>query len=65
VALFNGLGSLEIRAVTDAADKDAPPKFDENLPIAMANFANLLRSSLDRQLSSPRANTLMRSPRTV
>jgi adenosylhomocysteine nucleosidase len=41
-ALFNGLGSLEIRAVTDAADKEAPQRFDENLPIAMANLANLL-----------------------
>jgi adenosylhomocysteine nucleosidase len=47
-AIFNGLGSLEIRAVTDAADKKAPQKFDENLPIAMANLASLLRSWLDR-----------------
>lgn len=46
-ALFNGIGSLEIRAVTDAADKEAPQKFDENLPIAMANLATLLRSWLD------------------
>jgi adenosylhomocysteine nucleosidase len=42
-ALFNGIGSLEIRAVTDAADKEAPQRFDANLPIAMANLANLLR----------------------
>src|SRR5271169_3871332 len=46
-ALFNGIGSLEIRAVTDAADKEAPQKFDQNLPIAMANLANLLRSWLE------------------
>src|SRR5215468_4928043 len=42
-ALFNGIGSLEIRAVTDAADKEAPHRFDANLPIAMANLASLLR----------------------
>jgi adenosylhomocysteine nucleosidase len=42
-ALFNGIGSLEIRAVTDAADKEAPQRFDANLPTAMANLANLLR----------------------
>ena len=42
-AVFNGIGSLEIRAVTDAADKEAPQRFDANLPIAMANLASLLR----------------------
>ena len=42
-ALFSGIGSLEIRAVTDAADKEAPQRFDVNLPIAMANLASLLR----------------------
>jgi adenosylhomocysteine nucleosidase len=42
-ALFNGIGSLEIRAVTDAADKEAPQRFEANLTIAMANLANLLR----------------------
>ena len=42
-ALFNGIGSLEIRAVTDAADNEAPQRFDANLPIAMANLASLLR----------------------
>jgi len=42
-ALFNGIGSLEIRAVTDAADKEAPQPFEANLPIAMANLASLLR----------------------
>ena len=42
-ARFNGIGSLEIRAVTDAADKEAPQKFDQNLPIAMANLATLLQ----------------------
>jgi adenosylhomocysteine nucleosidase len=46
-ALFNGIGSLEIRAVTDAADKEAPQRFDANLPIAMANLANLLRLWLE------------------
>jgi adenosylhomocysteine nucleosidase len=42
-ALFNGIGSLEIRAVTDAADKEAPQRFEANLPTAMANLASLLR----------------------
>jgi adenosylhomocysteine nucleosidase len=46
-ALFNGIGSLEIRAVTDAADKKAPQRFDANLPIAMANLASLLRLWLE------------------
>jgi adenosylhomocysteine nucleosidase len=48
VACFNGIGSLEIRAVTDAADKEAPQLFDQNLPIAMANLANLIRTWLER-----------------
>jgi adenosylhomocysteine nucleosidase len=42
-ARFNGIGSLEIRAVTDAADKEAPQKFGQNLPIAIANLAALLQ----------------------
>jgi adenosylhomocysteine nucleosidase len=46
-ALFNGIGSLEIRAVTDAADKEAPQRFDANLPLAMANLASLLRLWLE------------------
>jgi adenosylhomocysteine nucleosidase len=46
-ALFNGIGSLEIRAVTDAADKEAPQRFDANLPIAMAKLASLLRLWLE------------------
>lgn len=46
-ALFNGIGSLEIRAVTDAADKEAPQQFDVSLPIAMSNLASLLRSWLE------------------
>jgi adenosylhomocysteine nucleosidase len=42
-ARFNGIGSIELRAITDAADKAAPKKFARNLPIAMANLAALLR----------------------
>lgn len=42
-ALFNGIGSLEIRGVTDAANKEAPQRFEANLPIAMTNLATLLR----------------------
>jgi adenosylhomocysteine nucleosidase len=46
-ALFNGIGLLEIRAVTDAADKEAFQRFDANLPISMANLASLLRLWLE------------------
>src|SRR5215472_10969691 len=54
VALFSGIGSLEIRAVTDAADKEAPQRFEANLPIAMANLARLLRLWLGKgQSRSP------------
>jgi adenosylhomocysteine nucleosidase len=42
-AMFNGIGSLEIRGMTDAADKEAPQQFGVNLPIAMTNLATLLR----------------------
>jgi adenosylhomocysteine nucleosidase len=45
-ALFNGIGSLEIRGVTDAANKEAPQRFEVNLPIAMTNLAALLRTWL-------------------
>src|SRR6516164_9407655 len=52
-ALFNGIGSLEIRAVTDAADKEAPQRFDANLPVAMANLASLLRLWLEYGRNRP------------
>jgi len=41
-ATFNGIGSLEIRGITDAADKEAPQDFARNLPIAMANVFRLI-----------------------
>ena len=41
-AAFSGLDSLEVRALTDPADKEAPQQFGANLPIAMANIATLL-----------------------
>jgi adenosylhomocysteine nucleosidase len=50
-ARFNGIGSLEIRGVTDAADKEAPQKFDQNLPIAMTNLATLLQLWLSKPSS--------------
>jgi len=46
-ALFNGIGSLEIRAATDAADEKAPQRFDVNLAVAMSNLANLMLSWLE------------------
>jgi len=41
-AKFNSLLYLEIRGITDSADKLAPADFDKNLSIAMENIANLL-----------------------
>ena len=41
-AAFNNIGSLEIRGITDAADKEAPQDFHDNLPTAMANLFRLL-----------------------
>jgi adenosylhomocysteine nucleosidase len=41
-AAFNDIGSLEIRGITDAADKEALQDFHQNLPIAMANLFRLL-----------------------
>ena len=41
-ATFNNIGSLEIRGITDAADKEASQDFHDNLPIAMANLFRLL-----------------------
>lgn len=41
-AAFSGLDSLEVRALTDPADKEAPQQFGANLPTAMANIATLL-----------------------
>src|SRR5229473_618471 len=41
-AIFNGIGSLEIRGITDAADKEAPQDFARNLPIAMGNVFRLI-----------------------
>jgi len=41
-AAFNDIGSLEIRGITDAADKEAPQDFHRNLPIVMGNLFRLL-----------------------
>jgi adenosylhomocysteine nucleosidase len=41
-AAFNDIGSLEIRGITDVADKEAPQDFRRNLPIAMGNVFRLL-----------------------
>jgi adenosylhomocysteine nucleosidase len=46
-AAFNGIGSVELRAVTDAADKEAPQDFAAQLPVAMHNLAVLLRAFLE------------------
>ena len=41
------VGGLLREAVTDAADEEAPQRFDANLPIAKANLASLLRLWLE------------------
>ena len=46
-AAFNGIGSVELRAVTDAADKEAPRDFAAQLPIAIHNLAVLLTAFLE------------------
>jgi adenosylhomocysteine nucleosidase len=43
-AALNGIGSLEIRGVTDAADNEAPQDFRRNLPIALQNVFRLLEA---------------------
>jgi adenosylhomocysteine nucleosidase len=50
-AAFSGVGAVELRAITDTADKEAPQSFDAHLPIAMHNLAMLLIAYLEhRQL---------------
>ncbi len=41
-AAFNGLGFVEIRAITDGADADAGSSFHANCAVAMPNVAELL-----------------------
>lgn len=41
-ATFSGLGSLEVRAITDSANKEAPNDFATHLPGAMSNLASVL-----------------------
>ena len=41
-AAFSGVGSLEVRAMTDSANKAAPSDFATNLPVAMSNLAQVL-----------------------
>ena len=39
---FSGLGSIEVRAITDGANKEAPNDFATNVPVAMNNLARVL-----------------------
>jgi adenosylhomocysteine nucleosidase len=43
---FSGVPFLELRGVTDYADKSAPQDFDSNLPVCMGNMARLLNDWL-------------------
>jgi nucleoside phosphorylase len=63
-AVFNDLGALELRAVTDAADKEAPQDFGANLPVAMENLARVLIALLD-EAEPGRGMREADSPRTV
>jgi adenosylhomocysteine nucleosidase len=51
-AAFNGLNSVEVRALTDAADKEAPQQFEANLPVAMANVSALLAAFFEAARAS-------------
>jgi adenosylhomocysteine nucleosidase len=46
-ALFSGVGAIEVRAITDTADKEAPKSFEAHLPTAMHNLATLLMPFLN------------------
>jgi nucleoside phosphorylase len=46
-AAFNGLGSIELRAITDAADEEAPQAFAAHLARAIGNLAILLTHFLE------------------
>jgi adenosylhomocysteine nucleosidase len=39
---FSGISSLEIRAITDTADHEAPAAFETNLRLAMENLGQFL-----------------------
>lgn len=41
-AAFSGVGSLEVRAITDSANKAAPSDFAAHLPVAMSMLAQVL-----------------------
>lgn len=41
-AAFSGLGSIEVRAITDRANKEAPNDFATNMPVAMNHLARVL-----------------------
>jgi len=44
---FSGVPCLELRGVTDFADKSAPQDFDANLPVCMGHIARLLHDWLN------------------
>lgn len=50
-ATFSGLGSLEVRAITDSADKEAPNDFSTHLPVAMGNLARVFASFFAQRTS--------------
>lgn len=48
-ATYNNIGSLEIRGITYAADKEEPQDFHHNLPIAIGNLFRVLEVLLTRE----------------
>jgi adenosylhomocysteine nucleosidase len=51
-AKFAGKDFIEVRAITDSADADAPTSFEESLPLAMASLAQSL-SAFVLKLAKP------------
>ncbi|MBI3764138.1 MAG: 5'-methylthioadenosine/S-adenosylhomocysteine nucleosidase [Chloroflexi bacterium] len=47
---FSGVPFVEIRGVTDAADRNAPSDFEANLEVAMSNVATLITSWISSSL---------------
>jgi len=53
-ARFNGIGFIEIRAITDTADKHAASAFHANLPTVVPNVATVILAWHAASLTPPR-----------
>lgn len=52
---FSGMPYLEIRGVSDSANRDASADFEKNLPTAMQNVAAVVVGWAERQMIEQRA----------